>query len=183
VEKYRPNVDEPKSSMLFDWVEALVTALIFIVLLFSLLVRITGVKGESMEPTLYNKDNLLVSNLFYTPKTGDIVIVSKQSFQSEPIVKRVIAVENQTVWLDTATGNVYVDGERIDEPYIKETMNRFGDVTFPVTVPEGHIFVMGDNRNNSNDSRYSDIGMIDCREVIGKVLFRVFPLRTFGTVE
>jgi signal peptidase I len=184
VEKYRPGMDaEPRESIIFDWVEALVTALVFIVLLFSLLVRITGVKGNSMEPTLYNRDNLIVSNLFYKPKAGDIVIISKQNYQKEPIVKRVIALENQTVWIDPDTGGVYVDGQKLDEPYIKEVMRELGTVSFPVTVPKGHIFVMGDNRNNSLDSRSSVIGMVDCREVMGKVLLRVFPFDAIGRVR
>lgn len=174
---------EPGKNMLFDWVDALVNALIFVILLFTLVVRVTGVIGSSMEPTLYQNDKLVITKWFYTPKQGDIVIVSKASFGEDPIVKRVIATENQTVDIDFVAGTVTVDGEVLVEPYIKEITRRPGDVSFPVTVPPGCVFVMGDNRNASTDSRTTMVGMVDEREIIGRVIYRIFPLKEFGTVK
>ncbi|MBR5519437.1 MAG: signal peptidase I [Clostridia bacterium] len=169
--------------MLYDWADALVYALIVIVLLFTLAFRMTGVVGGSMQPTLYEGDKLIISNLFYEPEPGDIVVVTKQSFRSEPIVKRVIAVAGQTVNIDQTTGEVYIDGVLQKEDYVNEVVTyEFGDMEFPVYVEEGHIFVMGDNRNHSTDSRMTEVGLIDTRMVLGKVLFRVFPVTSFGSV-
>ena len=168
--------------MLYDWADALVYALIAIVLLFTLLIRMTGVIGDSMKPTLHQNDKLIISNLFYTPKQGDVVVVTKKSFRTEPIVKRVIATAGQTIDIHFDTGAVYVDGVLLEESYIAEATVRSGDMTFPLYVPEGYLFVMGDNRNHSTDSRFSEVGLIDERMVLGKVLFRVFPLNAIGSV-
>ena len=173
---------EKPASMLYDWADALVYALIAIVLLFTLLIRMTGVIGDSMKPTLHENDKLIISNLFYTPKRGDVVVVTKKSFRPEPIVKRVIATAGQTIDIQFDTGAVYVDGVLQEEPYIADATVRSGDMTFPLYVPEGFLFVMGDNRNHSTDSRFSEVGLIDERMVLGKVLFRVFPLNAIGSV-
>ena len=173
---------EKPASMLYDWADALVYALIAIVLLFTLLIRMTGVIGDSMKPTLHQNDKLIISNLFYTPKQGDVVVVTKKSFRTEPIVKRVIATAGQTIDIHFDTGAVYVDGVLLEESYIAEATVRSGDMTFPLYVPEGYLFVMGDNRNHSTDSRFSEVGLIDERMVLGKVLFRVFPLNAIGSV-
>lgn len=173
---------EKPSSVLYDWADALVYALIAIVLLFTLVVRMTGVIGDSMKPTLHENDKLMISNLFYTPKQGDIVVVTKKAFREEPIVKRVIAVAGQTVNIDFETGQVFVDGILQEETYIAEATTRKGDVEFPLYVQEGYLFVMGDNRNHSTDSRFSEVGLIDERMVLGKVLFRLFPLNDIGSV-
>lgn len=173
---------EKPASMLYDWADALVYALIAIVLLFTLLIRMTGVIGDSMKPTLHENDKLIISNLFYTPKRGDVVVVTKKSFRAEPIVKRVIATAGQTIDIQFDTGAVYVDGVLQEEPYIADATVRSGDMTFPLYVPEGFLFVMGDNRNHSTDSRFSEVGLIDERMVLGKVLFRVFPLNAIGSV-
>ena len=174
---------EETSSMLYDWADALVYALIAIVLLFTLVFRMTGVVGGSMQPTLYEGDKLIISNLFYEPEQGDVVVVTKQSFRNEPIVKRVIAVAGQTVNIDKTTGEVYIDGVLQEEDYVNEAVNYvFGDMEFPVYVEEGHIFVMGDNRNHSTDSRMTEVGLIDTRMVLGKVLFRIFPVTSIGSI-
>jgi len=167
----------------YDWIQCVVTALIFCVLLFVLCVRLVDVVGPSMMPTLKDNDKMIVSNLFYEPKQGDIIIFKKTEFKDEALVKRVIATAGQTVDIDFDRGIVTVDGVALDEPYIAElTANRI-DFSGPMTVPEGCIFVMGDNRNESTDSRDSRIGMVDTRLVIGKVYFRAFPFSSFGVID
>ena len=140
--------------------------------------RTVVVVGGSMYDTLVNGDRLLlVSNLLYrNPERGDIIVASKDSFRSgECIIKRVIATEGQLVDIDFETGTVFVDGVAIDEPYLHTpTVNPEG-VIFPVTVPEGCLFVMGDNRKDSQDSRSPSIGFIDEREILGKAIFLMLP--------
>ncbi len=170
-------------SEIYDWLQCIVVALVTSILIFVFIGRVTGILGPSMEKTLYNNDRVVISNLFYTPKQGDIIIWTKESFRSVPIVKRVIATENQTVNMDFKTGQVWVDGVLLKETYIKEQMWRNYDVTFPVTVPEGCLFVMGDNRNVSQDSRSSEVGMVDERCILGKVYYLISPLDRFGKVS
>ena len=126
---------------------------------------------------------MLVSNVGYTPEKGDVVVLTKDSFLPVPIVKRVIATEGDTVDINFETGEVSVNGVVQDEPYIAEETFTVFDVDFPQTVPENCIFVLGDNRNNSTDSRYSGLGMVDTRYLLGKVLWRIYPLNSFGSVE
>ena len=160
----------------FDWIQSLVVALFACVLIFTFLVRVVGVVGTSMLNTLHPGDRILVSNLFYTPKRGDIIVLRKESFNSEPIVKRVIATEGETVTIDFEGGIVYVDGVALDEPYTLEPTHRRIDFGDSVTVPEGCLFVMGDNRNDSKDSRMSVVGFIDEKYIMGKVVGRIMPL-------
>jgi len=160
---------------LYDWVQCLVTAIVAGILIFVFLVRIMGVIGPSMLTTLVEGDKILVSDLFYTPQVGDIVVVEKESFGEEPIVKRVIAEAGQTVDIDFHNGIVYVDGVALDEPYTNTPTNLQEDFTEAQTVPEGCVFVMGDNRNSSTDSRCARIGMVDTRCIIGKVLMVLVP--------
>lgn len=171
------------SRELFDWAESLVTALIILTMLFAFFVRLVGVAGESMENTLHNNEFLIVSDLLYEPEAGDIVVMTKKTFMEDSFVKRIIATEGQTVDIDYDRGVVSVDGVELIEPYTKTLTTRRGDVQFPVTVPEGHIFVLGDNRNGSTDSRVSTCGMVDERMILGRVLFRIFPLNKIGTVK
>lgn len=168
-----------KNSETMDWFDILQcvgTALVVALLIFVFLVRVIGVSGTSMYSTLHHDDRLLVSKLFYTPEQGDIIILRTDAYE-EPLVKRIIAVGGQTVDIDFFTGEVFVDGEVLDEPYIYETTHNDEGFKGPVTVPDGCLFVMGDNRNNSNDSRLSRIGFIDKRAVIGKVLLVLTPAR------
>ncbi len=165
----------------YEWIQCLVFALIFCVIVFVFFFRLVDVVGDSMNPTLENADKMLVSDLFYKPKQGDIVIFRKDEYKPQALVKRVIATEGQTVEIDFNKGRVYVDGVLLDEPYIAEpTINQI-DFTGVQVVPEGCVFVMGDNRNESADSRDSRIGMVDERLIIGKVLFTVFPLDHIGS--
>ena len=167
---------------IYDWLQCIVFALVICVIIFTFLFRLVDVVGTSMVPTLNDNDKMIVSDLFYTPKQGDIVIFKKSEFKDEALVKRVIATEGQTVNIDFSTGIVYVDGVALDEDYTADlTFNQI-DFSGPQTVPEGCIFVLGDNRNNSTDSRDSRIGMVDSRLVIGKVYFRIFPFSKIGSV-
>lgn len=172
----------------FEWTQALLTAIILVTFVFVVLVRVIGVTGASMEPTLRENQRILISNLFYTPQQGDVVVFTKKNIHwmfnreetDEPLVKRVIATEGQTVDIDIDVGKVYVDNQVVEEPF--ET-NRLGDVAFPVTVPKGCVFVMGDNRNHSTDSRTLIVGMVDTRYILGKVLLRVWPTSEFGVIN
>ncbi len=174
--------DWRKNLMLY--VYDLVRLLAVIVLISMLLFRVVVVSGPSMYDTLLDGDYLLVlSNLFYRePKAGDVIIVSKDSFDNgSPIVKRVIATEGQEVDIDFEKGIVYVDGVALDEPYTHTATTLEEGMRFPLTVEEGHIFVLGDNRNSSKDSRNPEIGQIDNREVLGKVCLLFLPGTHFGT--
>lgn len=162
---------------LYEWVRALVSAVTAVVLVFTFAVRMIGVDGHSMVPTLQNGDRLAVTAglLAGTYRPGDIVVLRKDSFLDELIVKRVIAVGGQTVDIDFSTGSVFVDGKLLNEPYINELTFREEGTRFPLTVPEGSIFVMGDNRNHSNDSRDARLGTVDTGYVIGRAVFLLYP--------
>ncbi|MDR2670459.1 MAG: signal peptidase I [Oscillospiraceae bacterium] len=186
--------DEPFDFVreLYDWAHALVTSIIIVGLLFSFVARVIGVDGRSMEKTLFEDQKLIISKLLYTPKRGDIIVFTKKGIHEmlqgdqetdQPLVKRVIAVGGETVDINFETHQVFVDGALLDEPYIYEPTAHRSDVVFPQTVPKGHVFVMGDNRNMSADSRTSQVGMVDNRYILGRVLLRVWPLQDFGLVS
>ena len=168
---------------IYDWLQCIVFALVACILVFVFFFRTIDVVGHSMEPTLMEGDKLIVTNLFYEPEYGDIVILRKDSFGEQPIVKRVIATEGQVIDIDFEEGIVYVDGEALDEPYIAEKTTRELDFDGKVTVPDGCVFVMGDNRNKSTDSRDDSIGMVDTRYIIGHELIRILPLDSIGLVD
>lgn len=163
-------------SVLFYLHDLLYLLAAFVVL--SLVVRVVVVSGTSMNDTLKDGDFLLVlSNVFYTePKQGDVIVASKDSFDNgAPIVKRVIATEGQTVDIDFKAGIVYVDGAALIEPYVRTATTLQEGMKFPLVVDEGCVFVLGDNRNGSKDSRYPGIGLINKHEIIGKVFFLFLP--------
>ncbi len=169
----------------YDWLESLVTAIVGCILIFIFLFRIVNVDGTSMVPTLQDRDKVIITSLLGTAKyrNGDIVVLTKQSFGDKSIVKRVIATEGQTIDIDFERGIVYVDGAALDEPYIAELTERRLDFSGPVTVPENCVFCMGDNRNASTDSRRNTIGMIDTRCILGKLILRIWPMKTWGRVR
>ena len=166
-----------------EWYEALISAALVLVLVFSFFFRLIQVDGISMVPTLVNGDKLIVWGAGYTPQRGDVVIVDSYTSYGKPLVKRVIAKGGDTVSIDYATGTVAVNGEVLQEDYIAEPTYLGYDVQFPYTVPEGTVFVMGDNRNQSLDSRSTYVGCIDERDILGKVLVCFMPFTDFGVVK
>ncbi len=168
-------VSKEKSKFgIFDFTAAIVAAIIVIAILFTFLFRVITVKGTSMRPTLSEGNRVVTSAFGYSPVVGDIVVLSGAPGVSEPIVKRIIAVGGDVVDINFATGVVTVNGN--EEDYSDELTNQQYDIAFPITVPEGSVFVLGDNRKMSLDSRSSAIGCIDERNIVGKVLFRIYPL-------
>ena len=181
-EQVSPEVQARREA--YDWIQSLISALLICVLVFVFVIRIMDVNGSSMVPTLKNGDKVLVSGLLYEPDRGDIVVFKKDSYNdNKALVKRVIAVAGDTVNIDFDNGIVYVNGEAIEEAYLDGSTNYKLDFIGPQTVPENCLFVMGDNRNASTDSRDKRIGMVDKRLVIGKVLLVVYPFSDFGGVE
>ena len=188
--------EEPKKSIekqIIEWLEIFVFSVIAVVVLFTLVFRIATIDGPSMNDTLLHGQRIVISNLGYSAKQGDIVVISRntenssetQTENNTPIIKRVIAVGGQTVDIDFETGTVYVDRVPLDEPYVSSQTNK-RDVEFPKYVPEGYVFVLGDNRAISLDSRSTEIGedgLIDERYILGKALFRILPLSEAGRLD
>ena len=165
------------SELLFEWAGAIFTALIVVLLILTFFVRQVTVSGGSMNDTLKNDDRLLVTNFMYTPKNGDIVIISHGSSYSEPIVKRVIAVGGQRLDIDYFKNEVSVDGVLLHEDYIKgRTIKPQSPIkTTNFVIPDGYVFVMGDNRENSTDSRSVLVDIVPVQNIMGKAFFRLFP--------
>ena len=176
--------EEPKPDIyaqLFDFFEMLTVALTIVILMFSFVGRHSPVNGTSMYPTLDEHDLMIVTSYGYTPKQGDIVVFQNPGLYERPFIKRVIAVEGQTIDFDFDTWSVYVDGVKIDEPYINYEMGKAmesSDFTFPLTLGKGYCWCMGDNRNNSTDSRV--LGPIDNRFILGQAIFRLWPFDRAG---
>lgn len=173
-------------SELFEWLQMIMGCVLAAVLLFNCFARLTRVDGSSMDNTLQDGELMLVWDLGYHPQAGDIIVLNKTTadfLSNRAIVKRVIATGGQTVDIDYVTGTVYVDGVALDEPYIPEPMYNTGAPTMQGThweVPEGSIFVMGDNRNHSTDSRDERLGVIDEDYVLGKVVLALWPISKIG---
>ena len=163
----------------YEWVQALVCSVLTVVVVFTFAIRLIGVDGHSMVPTLQDGDRLMVlsSALCGGFRQGDIVVLRKESFLPEPIIKRIIATEGQTVDIDFSSGAVFVDGRQLHEDYILERTFLAEGTVFPLTVPEGCVFLMGDSRNASNDSGDARLGAVDERYLIGRAVFLAFPGR------
>lgn len=167
---------------LFDWIESAIAAVLCAFLVFTFGVRQVGVVGESMAPNLAPNDRLAITRCYNALRRGDIVVITKPNSRNEPLIKRVIATGGQTIEIDRETGQVYVDGRVISERYIQYPIRPGAvySVEFPQVVPYGSLFVMGDNRNNSLDSRFKEVGIIDERHVLGKVIYRIWPHESIG---
>lgn len=179
-------------------VETMLVSVFVVLIAFTYLIRPVTVEGRSMNPTLLDQDKLVMFRLFYQPQQGDIVVVNNRAGHvldendrikesgfslNEAIIKRVIAVEGQMVNVDEQAGIVYVDGVALDEPYINEpTTSNDGAFMYPITIPEGYVFVMGDNRNHSTDSRNSAVGLVPVEDVLGKTFFRYAPFSELGFI-
>ena len=176
---------EKLENIVYDWARSLAAAVVSVVLLFAFGVRLIGVSGPSMQDTLYTGDRLVVlGSLLSGFEAGDVVVVNDYNAElSETIVKRIIAVGGQTVDIDFGAGVVYVDGMPLEEDYVNDLTFLEEGTEFPLTVPEGSVFVMGDNRNHSNDSRDVRLGTVDTRYIIGRAVFLAFPGPDAGTGE
>ena len=162
-----------------EWYDALAVAVAVIALIFTFAVRIVQVDGSSMNPTLYDGDRVLIA-AFLQPQYEDVVVVDSYIPYGKPLVKRVIGKEGDVIDIDFEQGIVYRNGEALEEPYIAEPTWMQESVNFPITVPKGCLYLMGDNRNQSADSRYPEIGIVDERCVIGRVVAVIFPFSNFG---
>jgi signal peptidase I len=185
---------------LMDLVESVILSIFIVTLIFTFLFRIATVDGKSMMNTLMNKDRLIISHLFYEPKDGDVIVLNndhsyifgnrkdgqviEKDGLDKKLVKRVIAVGGQTINIDFDNHKVYVDGKELNEPYIKEpTKDNYYSCDYPITVPKGYVFVMGDNRNDSTDSRDPRVGFVPESEILGKVVFRIYPFENLGKIK
>lgn len=193
-EETEESINEPEkkksfAEQLFEWVEIFFTAWICIILVMTFIGRHVTVNGQSMEMTLHDGERLIISNFLYKPKQNDIVVIYVPGIDT-PIIKRVIATEGQTVDFDFENWQVIVDGEALDEPYVNyvsgvpmNAVHVHGIYNLPLTVEKDKVFVLGDNRNNSRDSRDNSIGQVPIRNIAGRVLIRFAPFEKFGTVE
>ena len=162
-------------SAFYFFIRLLTVGILIVTVVSCFIVRIIQVSGTSMDPTYRDKDAVLMSCVDESFGRGDVVVISREPKGEQSILKRVIAVEGDTVDIDFENNCVYVNNRLVDEPYLAEPMEEAGDYNFPVTVPEGCVFVLGDNRNVSLDSRYLEIGFVPRADIFGKVILRVFP--------
>lgn len=155
----------------------------FAFVLISIFLKPTITHGYSMAPTLTHGDRAIAMVYGYKPAYGDVVVIKDRHVDNKFIVKRIIGLPGDTININFVTGEVVRNGAVVEEPYLAEPTTTPGDVLFPLTVPEGHIFVMGDNRNNSTDSRTTYTGMIPIENIEGKLIFRFYPFESFGKIE
>ena len=159
----------------YEWIDSVMGAIVVIFIVFTFLFRAVGVDGSSMFPTLHDGDWVAISGINFQPHRGDIVVVTQPNDVHEPLIKRIIAIGGDTIDINFISHEVEINGIVINEPYINAPTALSFDVVFPLTVPKGFVFVMGDNRNNSTDSRSSEVGLVDTRQIFGKVLFVLLP--------
>lgn len=171
------------SAFCFEWSETIVQAFILVVLVFTFLFRGFTVDGQSMMDTLHHGDKVAVIRWKYVPTDGDVVVIKHGEKFDKPIIKRIIATEGQSLKINFSDGSVYVNGEKLNETYIKEPMWLRGDAVIPAVIPQGYCFVMGDNRNNSSDSRTKVIGLIPYENIIGKAKFIFYPFDRIRVIE
>lgn len=190
------DIDEkPKKSVfkeILDWVYSIAMALAVVLVLHIFVFVMVNVSGSSMYPTLVDGDRLIASRMYFEPENGDIVVVEpylsegtvkgKVMFGRTLYIKRIIATEGQTI--DIKNHKVYIDGKEINEEYISDSVRTIAGTTrLPLTVPEDHVFVMGDNREHSLDSRDGSVGIIRHQQIVGKAVFRLYPFSSFGVTK
>ena len=164
----------------YEYAETILFAMLLLVLLFTFAFRVAGVVGDSMQPTLYTQERLILTTHFYEPSHGDIVVIDR--YTQEPLIKRVIGVAGDTIRIDGVSGVVYRNGEALDERYVSGPTTP-KELDGELTVPTGYIFVLGDNRGVSKDSRSKEIGLVDTEDVVGKAIWRIWPINRFGVVK
>ncbi len=183
----------------FEWLDVIVAAMVAVVVIFIFVFRLVTIVGDSMKNSFYEGEKVVITNLFFEPHYGDVVVISRNAHNtaeetensSGPIIKRVIATGGQYVDIDFEAGVVFVgydlgNMKALDEPYTLAPTYLKRDVEFPVYVPEGYVFVLGDNRNESMDSRFSQIGengLINEKYILGKAIFRIFPFNRMGKIQ
>lgn len=165
----------------FQWIQSIVASVIIVALILTFVGAPRVVKGSSMLPTFRDNDRVITTNIHGKLKYGDVVVIRRKD--DDPLIKRIIGVGGDTINIDFETGCITLNGSAINEPYINELTTTDLGTQFPTTVPDGCLFVMGDNRNHSSDSRDPSIGMIDKRNVFGKVVFRFSPLKDIGAIK
>lgn len=198
VETVEVETNQSKAANLgYEWGHCIVSAIVIVVILLTFVFRLVNIDGSSMLPTLTNSDKVIITNFFYEPEVGDIVVIPAGKYHDKPIIKRIIALGGQDVYINYVTHEVYVDGILIEEEYINSpTSSSVGEKELSLTVPEGKAFILGDNRDESYDSRYfgtlknnsdttvtTDLGELKCIDVddiIGKAQFVIFPFNHFG---
>lgn len=168
---------ETLEGMLYCWAQALITAVVGVVLLFTFAFRLIGVSGPSMQDTLYTGDRLLVLNAAFCDfQPGDVVVINNYNADlSDTLIKRIIAVGGQTIDIDLASSTVYVDGQPLDEPYVKGFTDTIEGTRFPLTLAEDEVFVMGDHRDHSTDSRSARLGPVKEGYLQGKAVLLLLP--------
>lgn len=174
--------DNSMVNTVYDWVRTIIFTFIIAMVCSVFLLRIIKVDGGSMNDTLSDNDMVMVTDMLYTPHNGDIIVITHGEHYNKPIIKRVIATEGQKLTLDFQNERIIVDGEVLKENYIKGTTfsHNFADYEIPSEIPKGKVFVMGDNRPISKDSRKAEIGLIDVENIVGKAQFVAFPFNHFG---
>ncbi len=187
--KQKPKKEKlKKSEFLYETFEEFCYVAVIVILVFMFIGRMATVVGDSMTETLQNGDRVIMTNLFYEPEQGDVVVIAKQSgyYQNDLIIKRIIAESGDIVHIDYDNWIVSVNGIILNEPYVKRifgAMDREDMMIDTFTVPEGSYFVMGDNRNGSTDSRSNHVGFVKKGEILGHAIFRLYPFSDMGVIE
>ena len=167
---------------IYETFESIMVSLVVITLIIVFAFRAVSVDGDSMLPNLHDQERLITTNLFYTPEKGDIVVIDKNTSYGKPLVKRVIATEGDRIFIDYSTGDVFVNDEKLSEDYILEKIDVQDTENLEITVTKGFVFVMGDNRNNSTDSRDADVGLINTKYILGRAVLRIYPFSEIGAI-
>ena len=168
---------------LYESCESIIVSFLVIMIVILFAFRAVAVDGDSMLPNLHDQEKLITTNFLYTPEKGDIVVIDKNNVLRKSLIKRVIATEGDTIRIDYKTGDVYVNNQLLIENYILEKIEPVNAETLEMTIQPGYIFVMGDNRNNSQDSRNEAIGQVSTKNVLGKAVLRIYPFSEIGVLN